>query len=196
MQNIETIMSNFGFELTEENKSEFIKAVNENYKTVNEVAKVKAERDKYKEQAETATETLKSFDGVDVEGYQAEIRKLTDELSKQETNYNNRVNAMEFDNFVDKAIRDSGTIDGTALKAHLDLDKLRESHNRNEDFKTMVEAIKSEKSYLFGTEPIKLGISSTQTKKGDSLTWKDIMSIKDTKERQEAIENHPDLIPN
>ena len=80
MQNIEEILKANGVELTEEQSTAIKKAVAENYKTVAEVekkvGKLEAERDNYKEQLDTANETLKKFDGVDAEGMKKQIDEL------------------------------------------------------------------------------------------------------------------------
>ncbi len=196
MQNIETILANFGLEIPEDNKSDFMKSFNENYKTVNEVAKIKAEKDKLKEQYSTATEMLKQFEGINPEELNGQIKALNEKLQAQEKDYQAKLKDVEFDSFLEKGLRDSGTIDTTALKAHLDIKALKESVNREADLKSQIDAVKGEKKYLFDDEPIKTAVAVTQTQKsGEKLTWKQIMATKDSKERQELIEAHRDLIP-
>ena len=67
MQNIEAILKQFNIEVPKEQSEEFRKVFHENYKTVKDYEKVESDRDKWKGQAETAEETLKKFDGVDLE---------------------------------------------------------------------------------------------------------------------------------
>lgn len=69
MKNIIDICKDFGIEIPEDKQADFGKEVSDNYKTVAEVekkiSKLETERDGYKERAEAAEETLKSFDGID-----------------------------------------------------------------------------------------------------------------------------------
>ena len=85
MKNIHTLLSEIGIEIPENKKTEFDKAVAENYKTVAEVNKITAARDNYKEQFETAQTALKEFDGVDVKELNGKIKTLEETLSTKET---------------------------------------------------------------------------------------------------------------
>ena len=73
MQNIEAILKQFGLEIPKEQAEEFRKTFHENYKTVKDYDKLETDRDKWKGQAETAEETLKKFDGVDLKTMQTEL---------------------------------------------------------------------------------------------------------------------------
>ena len=66
MKNLTTILTELGIEVPEEKRSELEKQLGENYKPVSEVEKVRAARDNYKAQLDTAQVTLKGFEGVDV----------------------------------------------------------------------------------------------------------------------------------
>ena len=73
MQNIETILKDYGLEIPEDKREEFRIKFHENYKTVNDYGKLEADRDTWKEKAETAETTLKGFEGVDLETMQKEL---------------------------------------------------------------------------------------------------------------------------
>ena len=60
MKNLTTILTELGIEVPEEKRSELEKQLGENYKPVSEVEKVRAARDNYKAQLDTAQETLKA----------------------------------------------------------------------------------------------------------------------------------------
>ena len=87
MQNIIEILKANGLELTEEQQSAINKAVAENYKTVAEfdkkIGKLEAERDGLKEQYNTVSETLKSFDGVDVDGMKKQLEEAQKKADPQ-----------------------------------------------------------------------------------------------------------------
>lgn len=73
MQNIETILKEFGLEIPEDKREEFRIKFHENYKTVNDYSRLESDRDTWKEKAETAETTLKGFEGVDLETMQKEL---------------------------------------------------------------------------------------------------------------------------
>lgn len=78
MQNIIEICKEFGLEIPADKQADFNKKVAENYLTKAEhdkkLGKAETDRDNWKEKAETAEETLKSFEGIDPE-------KINDELA-------------------------------------------------------------------------------------------------------------------
>lgn len=106
--NIEQILEANKVTVTDEQKSAVVKAVAENYKTINEfdkrVSKLETERDGYKEQLETATETLKGFEGIKPEELQAEVEKYKKAAAKQEENFRQELEKRDFSDALDKAI--------------------------------------------------------------------------------------------
>ena len=92
MINIEEILKTNNVTVTDEQKAAIVKAVKENYNAVNEfdkkVEKLEAERDGYKEQFETATETLKGFDGIKPDELQAEVAKYKKAAEEKEKEFN------------------------------------------------------------------------------------------------------------
>lgn len=82
MKNIEQILKEAGIEVTDEQKAAVNAAVTENYKTIAEFEKqtkkltvAEADRDTYKEQLDTANETLEKFKDIDPEKQAEEIQK-------------------------------------------------------------------------------------------------------------------------
>lgn len=77
MQNIEAILTELGIEVPADKKENLTKKVAENYITKAEhekkLGKVEADRDTWKEKAETAETTLKGFEGVDLDTMQKEL---------------------------------------------------------------------------------------------------------------------------
>lgn len=77
MQNIIEICKEFGFEIPADKAADFNKKVSENYLTRAEhdkkIGKAEAERDTWKEKAETAEATLQGFEGIDPEKVQQEL---------------------------------------------------------------------------------------------------------------------------
>lgn len=108
MINIEEILKTNNVTVTDEQKVAIVKAVKENYKTVNEfdkkVEKLEAERDGYKEQFETATETLKGFDGIKPDELQAEVAKYKKAAEEKEKEFKQELEKRDFADALDKSI--------------------------------------------------------------------------------------------
>lgn len=164
MKNIFTLLSEIGVELPEDKKTDFETAFNENYKTVSEVDKIRTARDNYKSQLDTAQNTLKEFEGVDVKDLQNKIATLNADLAKKDDDYKQQIADMEFNNILNSAISASGAKNAKAVKPFLDIEILKESKNQAEDIKSALETVKTENDYLFNSdEPIKSPVKSTGT---------------------------------
>ena len=90
---------------------------------------VKAERDSYKTRLDEATETLKSFEGVDVKELQGKITKLTGDLATKDVETQNLIEGMKFDAALKDALRAAGARNEKAVMAILDVDTLKKSRN-------------------------------------------------------------------
>lgn len=139
--------------LTEEQVA-FVMA--ENGKDVNAAkSKLEAERDNYKEQLTTAKNALKEFEGVDVKELNGKIAQLTADLTRKDDEYRQKLADMEFEGVLNDAIRSSSARDAVSVRANLDLAALKASKNQAEDIKNAIEKVKTDKSFLFGSdEPI------------------------------------------
>ena len=108
MKNLTTILTELGMEVPEDKRSELEKQLGENYKPVSEVEKVRAARDNYKAQLDTAQETLKGFEGVDVNELQGKISTLQNDLAAQKTAFEQQISDMEFNSMLEDAIGKAG----------------------------------------------------------------------------------------
>lgn len=128
------------------------KIMDENGKDIN---REKDKAEEFKTQLDTAKETLKSFDGVDVKELQSKISTLTSDLEQKDKDYQAKIADMEFNSLLDSAISSSGAKNSKAVKALIDIETLKSSKNQSEDIKKAIDTVKSENDYLFGsTEPI------------------------------------------
>ena len=161
MKNIQEILKSIGVEIPEDKKEDFEKAFNENYKTINELEKVKSARDNFKSRLDTATDQLKAFEGVDVEELQGKITKLNDQLETQKNDFEKQLADRDFFDDLDKEIAKRNPKNPKAVRGLIDADKLEElksSKNRSEDMKAVLDGIQEENDYLFGsTEPLDNG---------------------------------------
>lgn len=100
MQNIEAILTELEIEIPAEKKTELTKKVLENYVTKGEydkkVNRLESDRDTWKEKAETAETTLKSFDGVDVEGMKQSIADWKAKAEKAEQDAKEQLYQRDF----------------------------------------------------------------------------------------------------
>ena len=114
--------------------------------------KLEIERDKYKDQLDTAKEQLKEFEGVDVNELQSKIKTLTSDLETKGTEYQQKIADMEFNSVLDGAISKSGAKNTKAVKALLDLDTLKTSKNQAEDITKALDEIKKDNDYMFTSD--------------------------------------------
>lgn len=126
------------------------------------LGKVELERDKYKEQLETAQSALKEFEGIDVDNLKGEIEKLQNDLKAKDEQYQKELAERDFNALLESQINAFGAKNVKAVKALLDIDTLKESKNQEADIKAMLESCKEENDYLFGSdEPIKNPVAPT-----------------------------------
>ena len=192
MKNIHTILSEIGISIPDDKKTEFDKAVAENYKTAAEfekkVNRLTDDLETEKKRADTAVETLKGFEGKDFDA----ITKERDEWKKKhddlEASHKKEQEDREFSATLEAAITESKGKNAKAITALLDMDMLRASKNQQADIKAALDALRTESGYLFednGGKPYfdKGGNGGNP----GGLTKKDIMAIKDPVERQAKI---------
>lgn len=194
MKNIHTILSEIGISIPDDKKTEFDKAVAENYKTSAEfekkVNRLTEDLETEKKRADTAVETLKGFEGKDFDA----ITKERDEWKKKhddlEASHKKEQEDREFSATLEAAITESKGKNAKAITALLDMDMLRASKNQQADIKAALDALRTESGYLFednGGTPRFTGGGSGTGGAGGTLTRKDIMAIKDPAERQAKI---------
>lgn len=119
------------------------------------VTAAEADRDKYKEQLDTATTELERFKDVKPEELQATIQKLQADLKAKDDEYAAKEADRLFRDSVREAITAAGGKNEKAVMALLDLETLKGSKNQKDDIKTALEAVKKDNDYLFTSkEPI------------------------------------------
>ena len=175
MQKLIDTLKSFGIEIPEDKQADVKKALSEHYKNAKEVAKtlskVEGERDSWKERAETAEETLKSFDGIDPD--------FDDALKT----------ALENVNFSSPAAKRSVTADiksaGLKLKDGkiLGLNDLLEQMKQDEPDTFVDESQRQAQQQQARFATARIGQQQTP----GNMTKKDIEAIKDPSERQAAI---------
>lgn len=122
-----------------------------------------AQRDDYKSQLETAQNTLKSFEGVDVNELQSKVKKLEEDIAAEKTKSEKRVADIQFKHKLENKAAEMGARNVTAVLSLIDADTLKESKNQDEDIEAAFTAVKEKNDYLFGNnEPINTGVGETE----------------------------------
>lgn len=90
-------------------------------------------------------ETLKKFDGVDVE-------KLKADLAAAQEKYNNDISKIKLDNALELALRDAKARNPKAVKALLNHDEIKLDGDKLLGLDAQLEAIKKDNDFLFEAE--------------------------------------------
>lgn len=114
-------------------------------------ASAELDRDNFKGQLETAQESLKGFEGIDVKELQGKIDTLNTDLKAKEDAYQKDLSDRDFNSLLDGTITSTGAKNAKAVKALLDIEALKGSKNQTEDINKALEAVKTENDYLFGS---------------------------------------------
>ena len=114
--------------------------------------KAEGERDNYKDQLATATESLEKFKDVDPAAMQSEIENLNKQLKDKDEEYAAKEADRIFSDTVKEAIKSAGGRNEKAVMAMLDMEALKASKNQSEDIKKPLETVKESDAYLFGSE--------------------------------------------
>lgn len=131
----------------------------ENGKDVNAI---KADRDNYKAQLETAQNTLKGFEGVNVNELQDKITNLTTAMEANKAKYEQAIADRDFNDLVKKVAGKHNARDVKAVMPFLDIEKLKASKNQEKDLDAAFEEVKKENDYLFtSSKTVPKVVSST-----------------------------------
>lgn len=200
---IETLRS-LGIEVPEDKEAEVKKKLSENYKNIAEVKKttdnLETDRDEWKQRAETAEETLKKFDGVDLETMQTEIATWKTKAENVEKDYAAKIEQRDFEDALKEEIGGYKFTSEAAKKAIMA--EIREAGLKVKDGKILglsdlLAQMKEKDASAFvdeNQEQLEAGRAKPYTgplnPNGGStkkMTREEIFGIKDRIERQKAI---------
>ena len=128
----------------------------ENGRDIEAAKKPFADYDSLKDQLQTAKDSLKAFEGMDVQKLQGQIAQLQADLAAKDAAHQTELANMAFDRALEDAITGAKGRNAKAIKALLDVDTLKGSKNQEADIKAALEGLKKESGYLFeeaGTPP-------------------------------------------
>lgn len=165
MQKLIETLKDFGVEIPEDKQSEIKTALSKYYKNIAEVEKtarkLEADRDAWKQKAESAEETLKSFDGIDPSKIKEELESWKQKAADAEKNAQEQIYQRDFED---------------ALKTKLESVKFTSEAAKRD----VVSQIKAAGLKLKDGEILGLSDLLDQIKKGDSSAFVD--------EEQERLE--------
>lgn len=117
----------------------------ENGKDIDKIQKklddMTAERDKEKGRADTAEETLKGFDGVDVEKLNKSIADWKKKAEDAEKDYKQKIADRDFDDLLREAIKSANGLNEKAIMGCLDIPTLKASNNQKSDIESAIKAL-------------------------------------------------------
>lgn len=132
----------------------------ENGKDIDKIQKklddMTVERDKEKGRADTAEETLKGFDGVDVEKLNKSIADWKKKAEDAEKDYKQKIADRDFDDLLKEAIKSANGLNEKAIIGCLDIPTLKASKNQKSDIESAIKALSEaeDSKMLFKAENI------------------------------------------
>ncbi len=205
MENIHAILKKYGIEIPADNKADFDKDVAANYKTQAEfekkIGKVEEERDNFKTQLDTATETLKGFEGVDIETMKTQLKDWQTKAENAEKDFAAKLEQRDFEDALKGAMEGYKFTSEAAKRAVMS--EIREAGLKVKDGKILglndlVDSIKAKDASAFvddGNPPAKFTqrMGNSGGNPTGTITKEDIMKITDRDARRAAIANNMNL---
>lgn len=208
MQKLIETLGSFGIEVPADKAEEVKRALSKYYKNNGEVAqtltKVEGERDAWKERAETAENTLKSFEGIDPESIKGEIATWKQKAADAEKEYNDKIYERDFADALKSALEDvkfSSEAAKKAVMADIKDAGLKLKNGKILGLNDLLEQMKKDDASAFVDEDqeqaehnqARFTTSLSKNTPPGKLTKADIMNIKDAGERQAAIASNMSL---
>jgi len=153
MKNIIDILKGVGIEVPEDKTADLNKEVTANYKTVAEfekkVEKMQKEIDSVTERADNAEETLKGFEGKNFDEITSDRDKWKADYEALIQKQKDEADLAELNGAIDKAIENAKGKDAVSIRAHLDLDAIKSSKNRDKDIESAIKSLSENESTAF-----------------------------------------------
>ena len=100
MQKLIETLATFGVKIPDDKKAEIKSALSEHYKNASEVnktlSKIEADRDRWKEKAETAERTLETFNGIEPDKIKSELNEWKKKAEQAEENAKQQIYERDF----------------------------------------------------------------------------------------------------
>ena len=203
MQKLIDTLKSFGIEIPADKQADVKKALSEHYKNIAEhnkaISKLEADRDTWKEKAETAEETLKGFEGIDPAQVQAQLAEYKKKAEDAEKDRDAKLYERDFADAL-KAELENVKFSSEAAKKAVMAD-IKEAGLKLKDGKILglndlISQMKEKDASAFVDEAQQQAQQNAarftaprgqQTPPGGTKTREEILNIKDRAERQKAI---------
>ena len=164
-----------------DSKNDKVKTLDEKVKTLE---KQVGERDKQLEEIKATSGNADALNKK-IEELQEENKKANTDLDELEKKHTAELADRDFSSLLDDVLSGEKVKDSKSVKAHLDINVLKESKNQSEDIKAAIAKVKEEHDFLFESgEPIDnpLGpIKNTPPVKGEDEMMRAIMGLEPAK---------------
>ena len=204
MQKLIETLKEFGIEIPADKQSEVKSALSKHYKNAAEydktIKKLEADRDTWKEKAETAEATLKGFEGVDLETMQKELADWKTKAENAENEAKKQIYDRDFADALKAELEDVKFTSEAAKRdvmAQIKAAELKLKDGKILGLSDLIDQIKKADASAFVDEKQQelennRARFTTATKPGSgakvgAMTRKEIEDIKDPRERQAAI---------
>lgn len=204
MQNIESILKEFGVEIAADQADNFRKKFHENYKTNTEHEKLKTDLANMTQRAETAEATLKSFEGIDPEKIKDEVADWKKKAEEAEKNFQEQLFQRDFDDAL-KTHMDGIEFTSAAARKSIEAE-VRANCTKIKDgkiigFTDVIDAARKADATAFVDQAqatadqnkARFTQPNNQTGTGGTITAAEIIKMKDPVARQRAIEANKHL---
>ena len=124
----------------------------ENGRDIETAKKAFADYDTIKGQLAKAQETIKGFEGQDIEGVRKAAKDWEDKYNQAIADHKKAMDDRDFSDRLNEAITKAKGRNAKAIQALLDVEKLKGSKDQATDINTALEALKKESGYLFENE--------------------------------------------
>ncbi len=108
--------------------------------------------DTIKAQLTEAQNTIKGFEGQDIDGIRKSAKDWEDKYNQAIADNKKQMDDMAFDSILKDAIMAAKGKSDKAIRALLDVDTLKASKNQTSDIKDALEALQKDSAYLFGDD--------------------------------------------
>lgn len=202
--NIIEKLKTFNVEITSEMEKAFSGDFLSEKEVEKKLSKLQTENESLKERAETAEETLKGFEGKDLDAMQKEIDDWKEKATKAESEYNAKMAEHEKQELLKEAFADiefTSTAAKNAIMAQI-AENVSVKNGKLIGFNDLLEdAMKNDASAFVdkaqqNLEQNKARFTTSMNNQNGgagNLTKKDIMAIKDPVERQQKIAENMSL---
>lgn len=203
--NIIEKLKQFNVEVTPDMEKAFYGEFLSEKEVEKKISKAENDRDSWKQRAETAEETLKGFEGKDLNAMQKEIDDWKEKATKAESEYNAKMAEHEKQELLKEAFADIEFTSESAKKAIMAQisENVSVKNGKLIGFNDLLEdARKNDASAFVDKEQQSLeqnkarfttSMNNQNGNNNGNLTKKDIMAIKDPVERQQKIAENMSL---